>query len=107
VLSGDNPFYFVGSTAKGIGSPHTPGKNIWPMSLIMQALTSTDKNEIRECLRMLRDTHGGTGFMHESFHQDDPKVFTRKWFAWANTLFGELILKVHREHPEILRQPLN
>jgi uncharacterized protein len=104
ILSEDNPWYFSGKAASGIGSPHTlPGK-IWPMTLIMQALTSTKPEEIRNCLRMLRNTHGGTGFMHESFNKDDPKDYTRSWFAWANTLFGELILKVHKEHPEILAE---
>ncbi len=58
----------------------------------MRAFTSQDDEEIRQCLRMLRDNDGGTGFMHESFHKDDPSKYTRKWFAWANTLFGELIV---------------
>ena len=39
-------------------------------------------------------TDAGTGFIHESFHKDNPKVFTREWFAWQNTLFGELIIKL-------------
>jgi meiotically up-regulated gene 157 (Mug157) protein len=58
----------------------------------MRALTSSDDREIRQCLLWLRDTTAGTGFMHESFQKDDPATFTRKWFAWANTLFGELIV---------------
>lgn len=70
---------------------------IWPMSLIMRAVTSKDDQEIKCCLHTLRDTDGDTGFMHESFHKDDPKNFTRKWFAWVNTLFGELILKLVNE----------
>jgi meiotically up-regulated gene 157 (Mug157) protein len=53
---------------------------------------------------MLKTTHAGTGFMHESFERDDPKKFTRAWFAWANTLFGELVLKIHSERPRLLRQ---
>ena len=70
---------------------------IWPMSLIMRALTSDDDAEIRRCVEMLVNTDGGTGFMHESFHKDDPSKFTRPWFAWANTLFGELILRLADE----------
>ncbi len=102
ILSSDNPYYFTGKVAEGVGSPHTLSNKIWPMTIIMRALTSTDKAEIRVCLRMLRDTHAGTGFMHESFNKDNPADYTRSWFAWANTLFGELICKVHDEHPEIL-----
>ncbi len=75
---------------------------IWPMAIIMRALTSSDSKEIAKCLSMLKHTHAGTGFMHETFHKDKPEDFTRSWFAWANTLFGELILKVNNEHPELL-----
>ena len=56
---------------------------------------------------MLKNTHGGTGFMHEAFHKDDPSKFTRKWFAWANTLFGELILFVSMTYPELLNKKLS
>jgi uncharacterized protein len=103
VFSDDHCWHFKGKAASGIGSPHTLKDMIWPMTIIMQALTSTNSDEIKECLRLLKTTHAGTGFMHESFHKDDPANFTRKWFAWANTLFGELIIKVHDEHPELLQ----
>lgn len=102
ILSSENPYYFAGKAAEGVGSPHTLGDKIWPMTIIMRALTSTSETEIRACLRMLRNTHAGTGFMHESFNKDNPADFTRSWFAWANTLFGELICKVHDEYPGIL-----
>ena len=102
VLSPDNPYFFQGKAAEGVGSPHTLVRNIWPMSLIMRALTSTDDQEIVAQIRQLKHTHAGTGFMHESFDQDDPAKFTRKWFAWANTLFGEMILKVATERPALL-----
>jgi meiotically up-regulated gene 157 (Mug157) protein len=103
VLSGDNPWFFEGSKASGIGGPHVGEKMIWPMSLIVRAMTSTNDAEILQSLRWLKNTHAGTGFMHESFHQDNPEQFTRKWFAWANTLFGELILKIHRERKHLLQ----
>ena len=103
VLSTDNPWYFKGTAAWGIGSPHTLRDKIWPMTIIMQALTSTDLDEIKECLRMLKTTHAGKGFMHESFNKDKPEDYTRSWFAWANTLFGELIIKVHSEFPQLLK----
>jgi meiotically up-regulated gene 157 (Mug157) protein len=77
---------------------------IWPLSIIMRGLTSTDENEIFTCLMTLKRTHAGTGFMHESFQKDDPSQFTRAWFAWANTLFGELVLKVLTEHPQVLKR---
>jgi uncharacterized protein len=102
VLSLDNPFYFKGKFASGPGSSHTPRGTIWPIGLTMQALTSTDDAEILSCLKMLQTTHAGTGFMHESFSSDDPGEFTRGWFAWANSLFGELILKVYHERPRLL-----
>ena len=105
-LSADNPYYFRGKAAEGIGSPHTLVNNIWPMSLTMRALTSTDDQEILAQLRQLKKTHANTGFMHESFDKDDPAKFTRKWFAWSNTLFGELILKVVNERPQLLSKPL-
>jgi len=102
VLSNANPYFFKGKAAEGIGGPHVGLNYIWPMSIIMRALTSTSKSEISQCLAWLKNTHAGTGFMHESFNKDDPSDFTRKWFAWANTLFGELIIKVHKYYPEIL-----
>lgn len=72
---------------------------IWPMSIIMKAFTTDAPEEIRSCLKQLRDTDGGTGFMHESFNSENAADFTRSWFAWTNTLFGELILKIIREYP--------
>lgn len=91
VLSEENPYYFVGKAAKGVGSPHTPHRYIWHIGLIMQILTSTDPAEKRECLEALARTHAGTSFMHEGFDADDPTKFTRPWFAWANTLFAQML----------------
>jgi meiotically up-regulated gene 157 (Mug157) protein len=102
VLSTTNPYFFKGKAAEGIGGPHVGLNYIWPMSIIMRALTSSDKAEIAKCIKWLKNTHAGTGFMHESFNKDNAADFTRKWFAWANTLFGELIIKVHKYHPELL-----
>ncbi len=104
VLSNENPYYFKGKAAEGQGSPHTGNNQIWPMGIILRALTSTDTNEIKQCLKMLKHTHAGTGFMHESFDKDNPQRFSRKWFAWANTLFGELMVKIYSEHRELLEQ---
>jgi uncharacterized protein len=101
VQSAANPYFFRGTAAEGVGGPHAGLNMIWPMSIIMRALTSTDDAEIRQCLRWLRNTTAGTGFMHESFQKDDPKVFTRAWFAWANTLFGELMMRLATERPRV------
>ncbi len=105
-LSDSNPYYFHGKAGEGVGSPHEGINTIWPMSITYRAITATDQQEIRRCLRMLRDTTAGTGFMHESFHKDDATQFTRPWFAWANTLFGELILKLATEQKSLLSAPL-
>jgi meiotically up-regulated gene 157 (Mug157) protein len=102
ILSDGNPYYFKGTAAEGLGGPHSGLNMIWPLGIIVQALTSTDDKEVQQCLATLQRTHAGTGFMHESFDKDDSKKFTRPWFAWANTIFGELILKVYREHPGLL-----
>jgi uncharacterized protein len=104
ILSKDNPWYFEGKAAKGIGGPHVGEEMIWPMSIIMRAMTSDNDQEITQCIRWLKNTHAGTGFMHETFHMDNPEKFTRSWFAWANTLFGELILKIHRERNHLLKK---
>ena len=106
VLSEDNPFYFRGRAGRGVGGPHCGLGMIWPMGLTLQALTSTDETEIVQCLAQLKATHAGTGFMHESFHQDDAARYTRPWFAWANTLFGELILTLAEQRPHLLRERL-
>ena len=102
VWSKENPFFYKGMAAEGIGGPHVGADYIWPMSITMKALTSTNDAEIKWCIQMLLKTHGDTGFMHEAFHKDDAKKFTRKWFAWANTLFGELLWKVYQEKPHLL-----
>jgi meiotically up-regulated gene 157 (Mug157) protein len=106
VLSPDNPYFFRGGAAEGVGGPHVGLGMIWPLGVTMRALTSTNDHEVLACLRTLASTHAGTGFMHESFHEDDPARFTRAWFAWANTLFGELVLKVRAERPHLLGERL-
>jgi len=93
VLSSENPYYFKGHYAQGVGSPHTPQGYVWHIGLIMQGLTSTDTTEQDALIQMLLSTTADTNFMHESFHPDDPVQFTRSWFAWANSLFGEFILR--------------
>ena len=102
VLSDANPYFCQGKAASGPGGPHVGMDMIWPLGLIVEGLTATSDAEIRECLTTLQKTHAGTGFMHEAFNKDDPTKFTRKWFAWANTIFGELVLKTFNERPALL-----
>ena len=94
ILSAANPYFYSGQAAKGIGSPHTPQDYIWPISLCMQGLTSSSRDEQLSLLEMLLATDANTGLMHEGFHKDDPTQFTRPWFAWANSLFAEFVLSL-------------
>lgn len=85
-----------------MGGPHIGNDMVWPLAITMRGLTSNDEKEIRECLRLLQISHGGKGFMHESVHVSEPSHYTRSWFAWANSLFGEFIWKLYRERPHLL-----
>jgi len=102
VLSPDNPFFFKGKAGEGIGGPHVGLHMIWPLSIVARGLTSQDGEEIRSCVKMLKASHAGTGYLHESFHQDDASKFSRAWFAWANTIFGEFLWKTYKERPALL-----
>ena len=102
VLSESNPYFFRGAAGEGIGGPHVGLDMIWPLSTIMRALTSQDEREIARCLTMLKNSQAGTGFMHESISRSDPRKYTRAWFAWANSLFGELILMLYARHRNLL-----
>ena len=97
VWSEDNPYFMRGAAGEGIGGPHIGTGYVWPMSIMMKAFTAQDDDEIRACLLQLIRTDAGTGFMHESFQEDNADDFTRPWFAWANTLFGELVVKLVKD----------
>lgn len=102
VWSRQNPWFFRGSAGEGIGGPHIGRDSIWPMSQIIYALTSNSNAEIRGAVQMLKGSATATGFMHESYNRNNPALYTRAWFAWANTLFGELIARTAQRHPELL-----
>jgi meiotically up-regulated gene 157 (Mug157) protein len=102
LLSEYNPFFFKGSAGEGIGGPHAGTDLIWPLSIIIRALTSNSDEEIKKCLDILQHSHAGTGFMHETFHKDNVMKYTRSWFAWANTIFGELLHKTLENKPHLL-----
>ncbi len=105
-LSLDDPYFAQGTVAEGECSPHKGKGMIWPLGLCARVLTSTDDAEIVSCLTMLKRSSAGTGFMHESFNKDDATKYSRHWFAWANNLFGEMLIKVLRERPELLAKPI-
>lgn len=94
LLSAANPFYYKGSAAAGIGSPHTPSGYIWHIAMAMEGLTSPSREEKLAVLRKMAETEGGKGMMHEGFHCDEPSRYTREWFSWANAMYAELLLSV-------------
>jgi len=106
VLSELNPYFFKGKYGEGTGSNMVGsdvGYNyIWHISVLVRALTSNDDAEIAQCLETISTTCGPTGFIHESFYKDDFNNYTRAWFAWANSLFGELMVTLIRERPHLL-----
>ena len=97
VLGGENPYYYSGAKARGVGSPHTPAGYIWPIALCVQGMTTDDLDEQAGILDMLMHTHAGCFCMHESFDPDAPEKFTREWFAWANSMFGEFIYRLYEQ----------
>jgi meiotically up-regulated gene 157 (Mug157) protein len=90
VLSSRDPYYFSGKYAAGIGSAHTPRGYVWPLSLIVEALTSSNPQETQRVLGYLAASDTGDNQLHESFDVNDPRRFTRRDFAWPNALFTEL-----------------
>ena len=101
VWSRDNPWFFEGKHT-GVGGPHTGRDQIWPIATMMYGLTSTSETEVTACLQSLKATHAGTGFMHESFNKNDASRYTRAWFAWANSLFGEFMIQTADRFPRAL-----
>lgn len=92
ILSTENPYYYEGKAAKGIGSPHTPKSYIWHISLAIQGMTAVSAQEKEEILALFKTTDADTNLMHEGFHVDAPEKFTRPWFSWANSMFSEFLL---------------
>ncbi len=104
ILSSKNPYFYRGTLGSGIGSPHTPENFVWPISLITEAFTTQDREVWRRNLRLLLVSSAHTGLLHESFDIADPSLYTRPWFAWCNSYFGEFILRIWREDPNFLRE---
>jgi len=92
LLSKDNPYYYTGSVARGIGSAHTTDGYVWPLALIIEGLTSTSDSERRDVLSQLLASDPGDHLLHESFDPNDPERFSRKDFGWPNALFSEFVM---------------
>ena len=92
ILSLENPFYFEGAHAKGIGSEHTPAPYAWPMAFAMQMMTTNDQDEILEALKYQVLNTAGTFVMHEGFDVNNPNNYSREWFTWPCALFAEAVL---------------
>lgn len=94
ILSAQNPYYYRGKVLAGIGSNHTPEAYVWPISLAMEGLTSTDQAVKVAQLEKIATTNNQTGQCHESVSVDDVSQYTRDWFSWANMTYCELALDV-------------
>ena len=87
ILSSSNPWYASGAVLSGIGSPHSGSGTVWPLALVMEALTD-DSSTDRVLDMVLRTSPHG---LHESVSVDGRRT-TRAWFGWANALFSEWML---------------
>jgi len=92
LLSDENPYYYEGEYLKGIGSPHTPPRYVWPIALSIEAMTSDNKDFKAHILDRLVATDAGTHLMHEGIDVNDPTKYTREWFSWSNMMFCELVM---------------
>ncbi len=101
LLSKDNPSYYVGKVARGIGSFHTPDGWIWPLALVMQGLTASSPGEKQDILTQILASDPGDHLLHESFDPDDAKRYTRPDFGWPNALFSEFVMTSFEGVPEI------
>ncbi len=101
LLSQDNPSFYQGRVARGIGSFHTPDNWVWPLALVMQGLTATSGAEKEDVLNELLASDPGDHLLHESFDVDDPSRFTRQVFGWPNALFSEFVITQFEGQREI------
>lgn len=96
-----NPYYLKGKDFSGIGGPHIGLRNAWPMSVLIQAQTSEDDEEIERCLDMVLKS-SKLGLVHESVNVNHSKQYTRSWFAWANGVFASTILDLAKRKPHLI-----
>ncbi|KAL2157484.1 hypothetical protein VTH06DRAFT_6035 [Thermothelomyces fergusii] len=96
-----NPYFLTGREFRGIGGPHIGLSNAWPMSLLVQAQTSDDDEEIMGCLQLVLES-SKLGLIHESVNVNMAETYTRSWFAWANGVFAETILNLAKRKPHLI-----
>lgn len=95
ILSEQNPYYFQGTIARGVGSQHTPQNHVWPIAIAIEGLTSATIEEKESVIELLEVTDAQTGAMHESFHVYDDSIFTREWFSWADMTYLDLVISTY------------
>ncbi len=71
-----NPYYLKGKGFSGIGGPHIGVQYAWPMSRLVQAMTSNDDDEIDDALKAVRDS-SRLGLVHESINVERVADYTR------------------------------
>ncbi|KAL3426030.1 Meiotically up-regulated gene 157 protein 2 [Phlyctema vagabunda] len=96
-----NPYYLEGAGFKGIGGPHIGLENAWPMSLLLQVMTTDDDKEIKDLLELVLKA-SGLGLIHESINVNEIAEYTRSWFAWANSVFAQTILDLAHRKPHLI-----
>ncbi|KAF2248677.1 glycoside hydrolase family 125 protein [Trematosphaeria pertusa] len=96
-----NPYYLSGDEFHGIGGPHVGLRHAWPMSVLVQAMTSESDEEIMRCLGAVKNV-SRNGLIHESVNVDYGSDYTRSWFAWANSVFAQTILDLAQRKPHLL-----
>jgi meiotically up-regulated gene 157 (Mug157) protein len=93
VLSSDNPYYFSGRYADGLGSPHTPRNWVWPLAIISRGMTALRRRTTLKALLTLSQTDSEDGLIHESFNPNDFAQYTRADFGWGNAWYAELLFR--------------
>jgi meiotically up-regulated gene 157 (Mug157) protein len=101
LLSQDNPSFYQGKIARGIGSFHTPDDYVWPLALVMEGLTATSHAQVLDVLNELLASDPGDHLLHESFDVNNPRLFTRQVFVWPNALFAEFVMTQIQGRPLI------
>lgn len=72
-----NPYYLTGEDFKGIGGPHIGYQHAWPMSVLVQAMTSESDDEIMKCLGSVKNV-SRNGLIHESINVNNWSDYTSK-----------------------------